>query len=142
MSRGGCNFPEHHGGGDGGSFAGAALLIIVIGAVVAGLEIVHFVLRILPVIAEGVGFIVLGLAAGGGVMLWRRHRQRQTWDGADSGELHGPAARARHLSQYPPPRAIEAPRRTGSDLHLHLPDSMTPGDVADVIRRHSPDGWQ
>lgn len=135
-----------HGSGGSGAAAldGIAQIIAALGLAVLAIDVVMWLLHILVIVAEGIGFAVL--AAGGGFAWWKvrqlRARRQQPLV-----IVNQPAAAP--VAAAPAP--AELPR--GGDIHLHI-GSMAPADVAAIIReqrraqlgagapRELPAGWQ
>jgi hypothetical protein len=128
-----------HTHGSGGNFDWLPEAILAAGLVVLAVNVVMWVLGILVVVAEGLGFVIMAAAGIFGTVKWRQLKARR--------ETH----RQMIAMGYPPPgyQPVQAPGYwspgrpadraalppAGGDVHLHLPPGTTADDVAAIMRR-------
>jgi hypothetical protein len=122
-------------GGSGGAGAGVAIVaIVVIAAAAAGpaahaaVDLVHAVGELLRIVLIGAAvLLVVAVAAGIGLLAWRRRRTPPTW----TAEVQSPACA--------PQRVVEAPAAAQHvlppQIHLHLHGPVSAADVAELIAR-------
>jgi hypothetical protein len=103
---------------------GLALVIGVIGLAVITGGVVLWLLHVLVIVAEGIGFTVMGAGGVAGAVAWRRMKNRH--------EIN------RQLAQHYPaalPRARGALPPAAGDIHLHLPAGISAEEVAQIMQR-------